>query len=493
MRSLRQNIGLILGPVLFFLISLFIELDPTNSAVSRTAGAAAWIATWWITEAIPIPVTSLLPLVLFPLSSIMPAKLVSSVYMNSSIFLFMGGFMIALSLEKWNLHRRIALTILKLLGDRPRNLILGFMIATAILSMWISNTATTMMMLPIAIAVISKAEEGGDKTITASNFSIALLLSIAYSASIGGIGTLIGTPPNLAFARIYSISFPNADPVNFAQWLMMAMPFVIVFLSIVWILMVRFLVPVSNERFAGGRQIVLHELEQLGRMNRAEKRVGLIFIITALLWITRSNINLGFFMLPGWSNRLGLKGMIDDGTVAITMAILLFIIPSGSSQGGRLIDWTTARKLPWGILLLFGGGFALANAFQVSGLAEWMGTKLKVLDGVSPLAMISGISFMLTFLTELTSNTGTTEMILPILASLSSAVNVHPLVLMLPATISASCAFMLPVATPPNAIIFGSGRVPIIKMVTTGILLNIIGIVLVTLLVYFVAIPLFGL
>ena len=489
----RQRIGLILGPMLFMLFIFVIDLSPGNPAVSRTAAVAVLIAVWWITEALPIPATSLLPLVLFPLLSVMKGKDVAATYMNSSIFLFMGGFLIALSLEKWQLHRRIALNILKLLGDRPRRLILGFMIATAVLSMWISNTATTMMMLPIAIAVITKAEEGIKDSRQSANFSLALMLSVAYSASIGGIGTLIGTPPNLAFSRIYTISFPEAPPITFAEWLLMSLPLVVLFLGIVWLLLVRVLVPVSNESFAGGSEIVNRELNQLGSLTNAERRIGLIFAITAFLWITRSNIDLGFLTIPGWSDLLGLKGFVDDGTVGIGMGVLLFIIPSGTGSGKFLIDWETAKKLPWGILLLFGGGFALATAFMVSGLSDWIGNGLAGLADVPSVVMVAGISTMLTFLTELTSNTGTTEMILPVLASLATMARIHPLLLMIPATISASCAFMLPVATPPNAIVFGSGRVPIAKMATVGIVLNLIGVVLVTALVMLVVAPMFGL
>ena len=489
----RQRIGLILGPALFVFVLLFLDLQPGKSEVTLTAAIAIWIATWWITEAIPIPATSLLPLVLLPLCGIMPGKQVATAYMNSNIFLFMGGFLIALSLEKWQLHKRIALRILTLLGDSPHRIILGFMIATALLSMWISNTATTMMMLPIAIAVISKAEEGIRDERILSNFSIALLLSIAYSASVGGIGTLIGTPPNLAFARIFEISFPEANPITFAEWLIMALPLVVVFVTLIWFLLVKFLVPVKNQPFSGGKEIVSDELSKLGSMSPAEKRVGIVFLMTAILWMTRRTINLGILQIPGWSDMLGLTGFVDDGTVAIGMALLLFAIPSGSESSRSLIDWETTRRLPWGILLLFGGGFALANAFRISGLAEWMGTQLMVLDSVPPVLMVAGTSTLLTFLTELTSNTGTTEMILPVLAALSTAVNVNPLLLMIPATISASCAFMLPVATPPNAIIFGSGRVPIAKMAMVGIVFNLIGIVLVTALTFLVAKPLFGL
>ncbi len=490
--SLRQKIGLVLGPALFLLFIFVIDLDPANPAVSRTAAAAVLVAVWWITEALPIPATSLLPLVLFPFLGVMKGKAVASNYMNSSIFLFMGGFLIALTIERWNLHRRIALTILKLLGDRPRRLILGFMIATAFLSMWISNTATTMMMLPIAIAVAIKAEEGAPDPVFKVRFPLALMLAIAYSASIGGIGTLIGTPPNLAFSRIFAISFPEAPPITFADWLLMSMPLVIVFLGVSWFLLVRVLVPVANQGFAGGKELIRKEYDSLGPISTPERRTAIVFAVVALLWITRSNIDLGSVTIPGWSNLLGLKGLVDDGTVAIGVGILLFIIPSGTGSGKFLLNWNTAVKLPWGILLLFGGGFALAKGFMVSGLSEWVGTRLSVLADVSPVIMVAGTSALLTFLTELTSNTGTTEMILPVLAALSVAVNIHPLLLMLPATISASCAFMLPVATPPNAIVFGSGRVPIAKMATVGIVLNLVGIVLVTSLIMLVAGPMLG-
>ena len=322
---------------------------------------------------------------------------------------------------------------------------------------------------------------------------MALMLAIAYSASIGGIGTLIGTPPNLAFSRIFTISFPEAPPISFLEWLLAALPLVVVFLAISWLLLTRVLVPVPNIAFAGSRELINDELKRIGPASISESRVAIVFAATAFLWITRSTIDLGFIRIPGWSDLLGLKGLIDDGTVAIAMATLLFALPAGDRSGKRLLDWKTAVKLPWGILLLFGGGFALATAFGVSGLSEWFGERLQGLAGVSPVVMVGGTATMMTFLTELTSNTGTTEMILPLLAALSTAIKVHPLLLMIPVTISASCAFMLPVATPPNAIVFSSGRVPIAKMATVGIVLNLVGVVLVTLLVLFVAGPFWGL
>ncbi len=479
--------------MLFVVMLTAFDLSPGHPVVTRTAAAAVLIAVWWITEALPIPVTSLLPLVLFPLLGIMKTKEIAPSYMNSSIFLFMGGFMIALSIERWGLHRRIALNILRLLGDNPRKLILGFMVATAILSMWISNTATTMMMLPIALAVAHRADrveaDGGFKV----RFPLALMLAIAYSASIGGIGTLIGTPPNIVFSRQFLISFPGAPQVSFLQWLQLAFPLVVVFIVVTWFLLTRVLVPVPNVSFGGGREMVKDELAGMGPTGVPERRVAVIFALTALLWITRSKIDLGFVSLPGWADLTGLGSLVDDGTVAVMMAVLLFALPAGNRSGERLLDWGTALKLPWGILLLFGGGFALATGFKTSGLSAWVGGQLHGLAGQPPGLMVGLTSTMLTFLTELTSNTATTQLILPILASIAAVERLHPLLLMIPATISASCAFMLPVATPPNAIVFSSGRVPIAKMATVGIVLNVVGVVLVTALVIFVGGPLFDL
>jgi sodium-dependent dicarboxylate transporter 2/3/5 len=466
---MKRRIGFWLGLVLFALALVFLDLEPGQPRVTRMTAVALLMATWWVTEALPIPVTSLLPLLLFPILGIMPGQDTASTYMNSSIFLFMGGFIIALSIEKWGLHRRIALGVIGFLGSRPRMIVLGFMIATAFLSMWISNTATAMLMLPIGLSVVSQIESEGGRTDFSERFALVLMLSIAYAANVGGMGTLIGTPPNLAFARIFSITFPEAPEISFSKWLLLGVPLIVVFLAVIWVFLTFAVHPIGGTQAACSRDVIRRERQGLGPMGPEEKRV------------------LGVF---GWSDLLGLDG-VDDGTVAMFMAILLFALPA-TERGRRLMDWETATQLPWGILLLFGGGFALAAGFKQSTLDVWIGGHFQPLAGTSTTGQIITVSTLVTFLTEVTSNTATSQMFLPILAAIAEGIRMNPLLLMIPATLSASCAFMLPVGTPPNAIVFGSGRVPMISMVRAGVLLNLIGVVLVYFTVMFLARFIFG-
>ncbi len=498
--TVRNKVGLLLGPMLFFII-LFLPFGDNNPSTPRIAAIAVLMAVWWITEAIPIPATALIPVALFPLMGIMSGKEVAPYYYNSYIFLFLGGFIIALAMEKWNLHRRIALHILHTFGSNTRGLILGFMTATAFLSLWISNTAASMVMLPIGISIILLAREqkriaedgsnSGDNRFD-ENFPLLIMLGIAYGASIGGVGTLIGTPPNVVFLRIFEMEFPNAPEITFAKWLTFGIPFVVLFLITGWLTLVHLLFPLGTVRVIASRDIIRKELKELGPMTTAEKRQFVVFIITALLWVFRRGIDVGqHFHLPGWSELLNVPGA-DDGTVAIFMSLALFLIPSGMQRGVMLMDWDTAKKLPWGILLLFGGGFALAAGFTKGGLSAWIGQRLFFVSRQPTVLIIVIVSTVLTFLTELTSNTATTQMALPILAAMARSAHLHPLMLMLPATIAASCAFMLPVATPPNAIVFGSGYVPIMKMVRAGIVLDIIGVGIILLVIYVFAIPVFS-
>ncbi|MFH1279827.1 MAG: DASS family sodium-coupled anion symporter [Candidatus Eisenbacteria bacterium] len=487
--TLRNRIGFWLGLALFFLF-LFLDPDPERPALGRMLAVTLLMATWWITEAVPIPVTALLPVPLFPLLGIEASKDVAPNYMNSSIFLFMGGFILALAIEKWGLHRRIALNVLRVIGVKPRLLVLGFMIATAFLSMWISNTATAMLMLPIGLSVINRLGPELEDPKRSDRFALVLMISIAYAASIGGTATLIGTPPNLAFTRIFAISYPDAPEISFSIWFAMAFPLAAVFLVTAWALLTRVIFPVGGGAMGGVRSELSRERRELGPMEREEKSVLVVFVLTALLWIFRADIPLGGTVLRGWASRLGVTG-VDDATVAMSAAVVLFLIPARRGAG-RLMDWTTARRLPWGILILFGGGFALASGFQASELTEWLGRRFLGLEGTSPHILVLATSTLLTFLTEVTSNTATTQIILPILASASATLRVHPLLLMIPATLSASCAFMLPVATPPNAIVFGSRRVPIQAMVKAGIVMNLAGIVLIFLTVTLLGAFLFG-
>jgi sodium-dependent dicarboxylate transporter 2/3/5 len=487
--SLKKTIGLIVGPVAAGCILLFFDLDPDNPLVTRTAAVVALMAIWWISEAIPIPATALLPVALFPILGIMNGKSVASVYFNNIIFLFIGGFIMALAMQRWNLHRRIALRIILLVGTSPKRIILGFMAATAFLSMWISNTATTMMMVPIAMAIIFKLRETVESE-AVSRFSVGLLISIAYSASIGGIATLIGTPPNLSFTRIFSIYYPNAPDITFASWFAFALPCSVLFLVIAWLLITLFFVR-KKHAIVADVGLFKDEYGRLGRMAYEEKLVLILFMTMALLWLFRKDINVGWFTIPGWSSILPVPKFIGDGTIAIVISLALFVIPSRSEKRARLMNWETASKLHWGIVILFGGGFALASGFKESGLSIWVAEQLTGLGNTSPVIIVASTCTLLSFLTELTSNTATTEMILPLLGSLAVSIKVNPLLLMIPATLSASCAFMLPVATPPNAIVFGSGEIKMSDMMGIGIIMNLIGIVLITAAIYVLGLTVF--
>ncbi len=491
-RSSKKN-GRSAGPHVLiglglFLLALTLSSYWEKPAAGRLAAVALLMAYWWITEAIPIPAASLLPLVLFPLLKIMPGKSVAGEYVNSAIFLFMGGFIIALALEKWNLHRRLALHVIRVIGSKPRRMILGFMVASAFLSMWISNTATTIMMLPIALSVLGRMEESAEKSGKAAERTGAILmLAVAYGASIGGMGTLIGTPPNLAFMRIHARLFPDAPEIGFFEWFSFATPASFLFLALAWALLVLLL---PTERSGGGvsssvaGDVISGELAALGPMSAEERRVMGVFLGAAALWMFRADIDVGrAFTVPGWAGLLGVSGYADDGTTAVFAALLLFIIPA--KKRGRLMDWETALKLPWGVLLLFGGGFALAAGFAESGLSETLGRKVESLSFLHPALLVVAVSLLVTFLTELTSNTATAQIFLPILAAAAVSLGQPPLLLMIPATLSASCAFMLPVATPPNTIVFGSGRVPITLMARIGLALNLVGVAVVFLAVWF--------
>jgi len=477
--SPKFYIGFIGGIVLFALIAVFGNLSPGHPEVTYTMAIAVLMAVWWITEVVPLAVTSLLPVVLFPLFGVINGKEVSSAYFNDVIFLFIGGFLVALAMQKWNLHRRIALKILMHTGVRPGSILLGFMLATAFLSMWISNTATAMMMIPIVISVIDQLEESVGKS-NIKNYAIGLLLGIAYSASIGGIATLVGTPPNLAFAKIFSITFPDSPEIGFGQWMMFALPITVIMMIVLWVyLYLVFFRKKGHLDTSIDPAIFKNQYKALGKISFEEKIVLIDFIMFALLLLFRSDINISSFKIPGWANLFSQPKFLNDGTVAIAVGIVLFLIPS-KEKGERILDWETARNMPWRIILLFGGGFALALGFVESGLSVWIGNRLGTVLNFHPIVITITITTVVIFLTEVTSNTATTQMLLPILAGLAISDKINPLLFMLPATIAASMAFMLPVATPPNAIIFGTGRIEIKDMAKTGFFLNLIGIVIVT-------------
>ena len=485
-KNLGARIGLILGPALFLIVLLFFDLSPDNPKVTAMAAVAILMAVWWITEAIPLAATSLLPLVLFPLLGIDSTKSTAPIYVNYIIFLYLGGFLIALAMERWGLHKRIALTIIRLVGGGPSRLVLSFMISTAFLSMWISNTATTIMMLAIGLAII-KAEEAAFGAKKTKNLSLSLLIGIAYSASVGGIATLVGTPPNLSLTRIFEQNFPDAEPLSFGQWILFGLPVSIVMLGIIWLLLTKVFFRVPKE-ITLSSEVIRREHEALGRIKYEEVVVLVVFALTAILWVFRTDLTVGSLVIPGWTNLLPerIGSGIDDGTIAVIMALSLFFfparnpLPDGSKKTGPILDAAAFKRLPWHIVLLFGGGFSLAAGFKNTGLSEFIGQGFTGFSSLHVIVVIAMVCLVLTFLTELTSNTATTEMILPILAAIAVSMEVHPLLLMVPATVSASCAFMMPVATPPNAIVFGSGRIRIPQMALPGLVLNIVGAIVIT-------------
>ena len=474
-----KNFGLILGPSLFLIILIWFHPEGLSKEANAILASTIWIAVWWITEAVPIAITSLLPVVLFPLTGGMELAETTASFGHRYIFLYIGGFILAIAIERWNLHKRIALNIIQLIGTNVKNVILGFMVATAFLSMWISNTATSVMMLPIGMSIISQLMDN-PKTVENENqnFGKALMLAIAYSASIGGMATLIGTPPNLVLATIVQETY--GIEITFSKWFMFGLPISLILLAICWKYLTEIAFTFKQKKFPGGRNEINKQLKSLGKLSYEEKMVLLIFVGTAFAWITRS------FLLQKLIPNL------DDTIIAVIAGILLFILPASKSKNRKLINWEEAVKLPWGILLLFGGGLALAQGFKTSGLAEWIGGQLTLLEGASIFILLLFLIALVNFLTEITSNLATTAMILPILAPLSLVLDVNPLILMVGATVAASCAFMLPVATPPNAVVFGSGYLRIPDMAKTGVWMNLFSIIFLTIMVYFLLPILWG-
>ena len=466
-----KKVGLISGPLAFILILFFFQPEGLNPRANAILASTAWIAIWWITEAIPIAATALLPIILFPLTGGLGLSETTASFGHKYVFLYIGGFIIAIAIQKWNLHKRIALNIINLIGTNVVNIILGFMMATAFMSMWISNTATAVMMLPIAIAIVTQLKDDPN-TIEKENliFGKALMLGIAYSASIGGLSTLIGTPPNLVLAGVVEETF--GYEITFAQWFQFGFPISSVLLFICWKYLTSFAFKFKQKKFPGGREEISKQLKALGQISYEEKLVGLVFGLTALAWVSRS------FLLQS------IIPSIDDTIIAMIGAIIIFLIPTKNKER-RLINWEEAVKLPWGILLLFGGGMALAAGFKDSGLALWIGSQMTLLDGISLFLLVIILITAVNFLTEITSNLATTAMLLPILYPMAITIDVHPFILMVSATVAATCAFMLPVATPPNAVVFGSGYLRIPDMVRVGVWMNIVSIIILTLFVFF--------
>ena len=485
----RQLVGLFLGPILFVLMLVLSTPAGMEPTAQKMAAVALLMATWWMCESIPIPATSLLPIALFPLLGIMHTTKATAPYASHLIFLFMGGFIIALAMQRWNLHRRIAMNIVKTVGFSPGRLIFGFMAATAALSAFVSNTATTVMMMPIGLAIITHVveegkKEGLDREIDFSPdkfaFGLNLMLGIAYAASIGGIATLIGTPPNTILAGYLQKTY--GYEITFAAWMKVGVPLVLVMLPLCWLWLTRIANPMKLKKVPGGRDMINQELRQMGSMGAGERWTALVFLLTALAWIFRKNIG---FLFPD-------PKMVTDAAIAMTGAILLFLIPINLKKNEFVMDWHWAAKMPWGVLILFGGGLAMAAGFKETKLADWIGSQVGLLSNAPILVLVIAVTTLIIFLTELTSNTATAAMVMPILSAVAIGLGQSPLLLIVPAAIAASCAFMLPVATPPNAIVFGSGYVTIPQMVKSGFGLNILGIALTVAVTYFLVLPMFG-
>lgn len=474
-------IGLILGPVLFVMALLFFTPEGLSTEGRAVLAVTLWVATWWITEAIPIPVTSLLPVVLLPLTGAMDGDVVVSAYGHDIIFLFIGGFSLAIAMEKWNLHQRIALTIVSAIGTSPKRIVLGFMVATAFLSMWVSNTAATMMMIPVGLAVVYQAARslrGGEHAADLPKFEKSVVFGIAYAATIGGLGTLIGTPPLAIFAATAGKLF--GETVSFGGWMLFGVPIVILFVAFTWFYLTNVAFKVRFKHLPGGAELIKNEKSALGGMSREEKAVLAVFLGVAFLWVTRSFI--WEDVLPG----------ISDGIIAVMATVVLFMLPTRRTEQPKILNWEDSKKIPWGILLLFGGGLAIAAGFIESGLSAWIGEQLRALDGMNIILIIIFATALVLLLTEITSNAATATMILPVMAALALALGIHPYALMIPCAMAANCAFMLPVGTPPNAILFATGKVKIMEMIRTGFWLNLIALVLIVAAVLYVLPPLWG-
>lgn len=487
----RQAIGLFAGLIAFAVLLFLPAPAGMEEKAWRMTAATALIAVWWVSEAVHPSVTALLPLALFPFLHILTPQEVSATYADHVIFLFMGGFLIAMAMEKWHLHHRIALRILSRVGASPYALTLGIMGTTAAISMWVSNVATTMIMLPIATAVLSHADSQGYDT--KKGLGTALMLMVAYGASIGGVGTPVGTPPNVIFIGAFTKLFPEAPPVAFLQWMLFGVPTAVILVLITWAYLAFVIFRFPTEGWQADRHFLHSRLAALGPMSAEEKKVLALATTTALLWIFREDLPLGGVTVPGWSRLLPPPVTIQDSTVAMVMALLLFLIPADRRAGTFLLDWETAERLPWGVLILLGGGLALAAGVEKTGLATWLGSRLTLVGHLSPLGGIFLVTLLTAWVTEFASNTATTTLMLPVLAATAQAMHLDPLLLMVPATFAASiCNFMLPSATGPNAIVFASGHITVPQMVRAGIGLDLIGALMLTILVYLIGIPVFG-
>lgn len=481
--NLRNQLAL-WGGVALFLFALFVNPFHFDAKAAKVLAIAALMITWWISEALPMPVVALVPLVLFPLMNIMPIKEVSAGYADSNIFLFMGGFMIGLAIEKWNLHKRIALSIVNITGTSGDRIVLGFILATGLLSMWLSNTATTMMMYPIAASVIHVIRENHKGNARLDNLAVGIMLAIAYASNFGGIATIVGTPPNVAFVGFIKDKYNYT--VQFADWMLICTPISLMLLFSLYFVMTKWLYPNKLGADAGTRDLIKFELQQLGPLTTAEKRVLFIFVSTAVLWITKDLIN-----------TLNVV-KLDDTMIAMAGALALFICPAGANGSnmegnGKILTWSDTTKMAWGILLLFGGGIALAGALEKAGLIKQLGAWIAGFSGSGGLMLVFIIALVSLFISEVMSNIAQVIVFSPVIGGIADAMHINPILLGLPMCLGASCASMMPMGTPPNAIVFASGHIKFSQMVRAGLVMNVVAVVLITLFCWYLVPILMGL
>ncbi len=472
----------VLGPIIALFFSLFMDISPGNKAVTHMAGIAIWMSIWWISEAVNLGITAMIPVLMLPLLGIAEVKTVAQQYTDSIIFLFFGGFMIAFAIEKWGLHKRIALKILSIVGTSPRNVLLGLMLSTFLISNWISNTATTIMLFSAVLALVS--ETSNYLKTHKTEFSAAMLLGLAFSATIGGMATPVGTPPNMYFFKVFRENYAQDYDLNFLKWCYIGFPIALVFLFMCFWVLYKYYLP-SNLRFDINREYFKKQLKELGKMSYEEKWIFGIFLTCVFLWFFRADIDFGILKIKGWANLLHAPKFIDDSSVAILAAVLLFLIPSKAKNDSALLEWDDAKKLRYDIILMFGSGFALAFGFETTGLSNWLAAQLLVLKGIPVIVIIFGICCVVTLISEFASNIASIQLAIPIMMALQKNLDVTPLQLMIPATFAASLGFMLPVATAANTIVFGTKLIAIRDMFKIGFLLDVLGILVITLFCYF--------
>jgi len=479
--STSRVIALVSGPLVFLLFTLVFKLDAENPRISYMAGITLWMAIWWFTEAVHLAVTAFVPFLFIPIMGIAEAKIVAQQYSDSIIFLFLGGFMIAFAIEKYELHHRIALKILSLLGSNPKSVLFGVMISTYLISNWISNTATTIMLFGAVLALVVELEKHIPKN--HARFAAAMMLALAYSATIGGMATPVGTPPNMFFFKEYLKNYPQLHDLNFLKWAAIGFPLSLAFLLACYFVLSRYFLK-DVEKLEVKKGFFTETYKSLGKVSYEQKVILTVFSICVALWFTRDDLVFDSFTFRGWKNFFKLPKAVDDASVAMAAALVLFLIPSRKNRGEALLVWEDAKKIRYDIILLFGSGFALAYGFEQSGLSDWMALRLVFLKGVHPVFLIAGICVIVTVISEFASNIASIQLCIPIMIALQKEIDVPPLLLMMPATFAASLGFMLPVATAANTIVFGSNKVPIKDMLKVGLLLDAIGILIITLITY---------